>query len=468
MSLRTSRGRARFRRSASKRADRPDNRLAFFDQATFLSLRATGREQLMQVVWIYEHPVDMDKLKRTYRNAGYGLMGRRIERSPLPFGRHRWVSALGQPLEIDIAEHARPRAELSDWADERAQLPVDPERGPGWHAAVLPLTDGSTAATVVISHCLADGVAGLILIFEAITDNVRDLGYPPPHSRTRLRATASDLRETVRGLPESARAFREAARLVNSARREMSRAPAPQTTPVPATGDDSLVIVPTINLYVALEDWDARANALNGNHYSLFAGVAAKLGENLGRVNPDNGTVTLLIPFSDRTLDDTRAMAMSYAKVSVDPKLMTTDLSGPRVTIKQALKTARETPDPALQILPLTPFIPKRGVQRIADLMFGFGDGAVLCSNLGDLPAEISCADGTPAEYVMLRGVDQNVTRRYIESVGGQLVVVGGRLNGKLSMSVVGYRPGGPNTKQDLRELAARTLAEFGLTGTIE
>ena len=106
MSLRTSRVRARFGRSASKGSARPDNRLAFFDQATFLSLRATGREQLMQIVWIYEHPIDMDKMMQTFRNAGYGLMGRRIERSPLPFGRHRWVSAVGQPLDIDIAETA--------------------------------------------------------------------------------------------------------------------------------------------------------------------------------------------------------------------------------------------------------------------------------------------------------------------------------------------------------------------------
>ena len=100
--------------------------------------------------------------------------------------------------------------------------------------------------------------------------------------------------------------------------------------------------------------------------------------------------------------------------------------------------------------------------------MFGFGDSAVLCSNLGDLPAEIACADGTAAEYVMLRAVDQNVTRQYIESSGGQLVVAGGRIGGKMSISVVAYQPGGKNSKQDLRELAAHTLAEFGLTGIID
>ena len=422
----------------------------------------------MQIVWIYEHPVDFDRLRRTYRNVGYGLMGRRIERSPLPFGRHRWVSAVGQPLDIDFAECARPRAELSDWVDERAQLPVDPECGPGWHAAVLPLTDGSTAVTVVISHCLADGVAGLILIFEAITDNIRDLGYPPPHSRTRLRAAVSDLRETVQDLPQSARALREAAKLVFRGRHDIARPAASRITSTLGDGADGKVIVPAVTIYVDLEDWDARANTLGGTSYSLFAGVAAKLGEHLGRCRSADGTVTLLIPFSDRTLDDTRAMAMSFAKVSVDPTQVTTDLSDARVIIKEALKTAREAPDPAQQILPLTPFIPKRAVQRIGDLMFGFADSAVLCSNLGDLPAEIASLDGTAAEYVMLRGVDQNVTRQYIESVGGQLVVVGGRLLGKMSMSVIAYQPGGKNSKQDLRELVARTLAEFGLTGRID
>jgi hypothetical protein len=463
-----SRMRARFGRSASKEVVCPDNRLAFFDQATFLSLRATGREQLMQIVWIYEHPMDMDKMMQTFHNSGYGLMGRRIERSPLPFGRHRWVSAVGQPADIDIEECARPRGELSDWLDERAQLPVDPESGPGWHAGILPLTDGSTACAVVMSHCLADGIAGVFLVFDAITGTVRDLGYPPPRSRPRVRAAVSDFRETMQGLPETARAFREMARLVSRSRRDIARPAASPSAPTLEDGADSIVIVPTVSIHVELGDWDARAKALDGESYSLLAGFAAKLGEHLGRCRSDDGTITLLIPYSNRTLDDTRAIAMSYAKVSVDPTKLTTDLSSPGVTIKQALKTARETPDPALQILPLTPFIPKRVVQRTADMLFGFGDGAVLCSDLGHLPVALAKPDGTAAEYVNLRGVDQNVTRQYIESAGGQLVVVGGRLGGKMSMSVVAYQPGKKNSKQDLRELVARTLAEFGLTGKID
>ena len=112
-------------------------------------------------MWIYEHAIDFDALRRLHHNLRYGLFARRIERSPLPFGRHRWVSDPG-PSDFDIAECARPRAELSDWVDERAQLPVDPEWGPGWHLGVLPLTDGSTAVSMVVSHYVLDGIGSLV------------------------------------------------------------------------------------------------------------------------------------------------------------------------------------------------------------------------------------------------------------------------------------------------------------------
>jgi hypothetical protein len=39
---------------------------------------------------------------------------------------------------------------------------------------------------------------------------------------------------------------------------------------------------------------------------------------------------------------------------------------------------------------------------------------------------------------------------------------------GKIYLTVVAYHPGAENTKAALRELAARTLAEFGLTGDVD
>ena len=154
--------RRRLRRRTSNDNVSQDNRLTFMDQAGLQLQRATGTGKLMQMVWVYDHPVDMEGLRRFHENFGYGLAGRRIERSPLPFGRHRWVSALGPQCDLHIEQHPRPRAEVTDWADERAALPVDAEWGPGWHLAVLPLTDGATAVTLVGSHCLGDGVAALL------------------------------------------------------------------------------------------------------------------------------------------------------------------------------------------------------------------------------------------------------------------------------------------------------------------
>ena len=445
-----------------------DNRLSFTDQLLFLGQRATGQELVMQAVWVYEHAVDIDGLRRFHRNFGYGLFGRLIERSPLPFGRHRWVSSLGPPSDIDIAECPRPRAELSDWVDERAQLPVDPELGPGWHLGVLPMTDGSSAVSLVMSHCLSDGIGALLAIVDAIKGNRRDLGYPPPRSRTRRSAVVSDLRQTARDAPEVARTIVTAAKLAFRRRHEIARSGASRPTTGVGKAGDCNVVAPAIAIYIDLDDWDACADSRGGTSYSLVAGLAAKFGERLGRRRAADGAVTLHIPVSDRMPDDTRANAASLATVTVDPTRVTTDLTGARAEIKQALKTLREAPDETLQLLPLTPFIPKRAVKRGSDVVFGFDDLPVSCSNLGEVDSVMARVDGTDAEYVILRGVDRHVTRQYLERRGGLLTVLAGRIGGKISITVVAYQPGGQNTKPHLRELAAQTLAEFDLTGVID
>jgi hypothetical protein len=334
---------------------------------------------------------------------------------------------------------------------------------------VLPLTDGSTAISMVASHCLADGVGGFAAIMGAITGNLLDFDYPPPRSRPRLRAAALDARQTVQGAPEIARALGAGARLVYRRRHDFVRSRESRPTPVRSDGADCNVVVPAISVYVDLDDWDARAEALHGNSYSLVAGFAAKLAERLGRRRASDGAVTLNIPVNDRTLDDTRANAVALFNISIDPTHVATDLSGTRAALKSAVKTAREEPDEALQLLPLIPFVPKRAVKRLADVLFGFAaDLPVSCSNVGDLPLEIACADGTPAEYVMLRGVDRHITRETLEQRCGLLTLVVGRIAGKMSINIVAYQPGGNNSKVHLRELAAHTLADFELTGVID
>ena len=461
----------------SKDIARQDNQLSIVDHALFAQHRAIGRNIVIQVVWLYQCPVDLDGVRRFNRNLAGGLAGRRIERSPLPFGRHRWVSDRG-PSDIDIAERARPRAELTDWADERAQLPTDPESGPGWRVGVLPLTDGSTAISLVISHYLIDGFGLAVTIADAVLANSHDLGYPPPQSRTRLRAMAQDARQTARSAREVRRALVAAARLTRGRRQEDNRSTASQVSALPQVSGDDAVVVPVITIHVELDDWDARAKALGGTSDTLVAGFAAKLGETMGRRRAGDGAVTLQLPVSDRTEGDTRAIAVSYARMSVDPGRVTTDLTDLRAAIKQALKTLRETPDESLQLLWLAPLTPNRVLKRMAEVTVADPDLPVFCSNLGDLGFVVFALARNDDEYAtvnahleplhLIRVIGQDVTRQWLDQAGGQMALQSWRIGGKIAITVEAYQVGAENTKPALRELAKRTLAEFGLTGEIE
>jgi hypothetical protein len=455
---------------ASNVAARPDNRLALADHSLFAQHHAIDRNLVIQCVWVYDHAIDFDGLRRFHHNLGHGLLGRRIERSPLPFGRYRWVVDRG-PSDIDIAEFARPRAELSDWADERSRLPIDPEGGPGWHLGVLPLTDGSTAVTLVLSHYLVDGLGLAVTAADAVLGNTHEFGYPGPRSRTRLRAAVQDARQTARDAPEAARALVAAAKLARDRRHDGARSAASRPVAIRGGDGDDVIVVPTVTIHIGLNDWDARAKALGATNNTLVAGFAAKLGERMGRRRASDGAVTLQLPISERAKDDTRANAMSFATVSVDPTRVTTDLSDTRAAIKQALSALRETPQEASQfgsILPVTPFVPNWAWKRMTEAVPADLDVPVFCSNLGDFDPVVCQLDGTDSELVMTRVTNQHETRQWLERTGGQVTMQSWRMRGTARISVTAYQPGAENTRPALRELAARTLAEFDLTGEID
>ncbi len=441
-----------------------DDRLGFIDQATFLSLRATGQAQVMQLVWVYDHPLDFVGLKRFHENFGYGLAGRRIERSPLPFGRHRWVRSTGPACDIDIAPEMRPRADLSDWIDERSQVPVDPETGPGWHLGVLPMTDGSSAVTLVASHCLLDGLGLAQTLVEAVTGVVRDLDYPPPQARSPRQALTEDTREALRGAGAAGQAVVAAVRLARRRRSETQAAGRRTADRTPRDRSDEAVVVPAVSVVVDIESWDGAAEDIGGNSHSLFAGFAAGLAQRMGRCRAD-GTVDLVLALTDRTLDDSRANALRFAGVNVDPTATAASLTEARGAIRSAVTTLRDQPDETFALQPLTPFIPKRAVRGMGATVFG--DLPVSCSSVGELPEVGLQVDGTVAEHGYLRAVDQNVRRSEIERGGGQLVLVAGRVGGKMNIGVAAYQAGAINTKPRLRGLATEVLAEFGLTGEI-
>jgi len=445
------------------------NLLSYPDQGLFLALRTTDQESIIQATWIYEHPVSYDGLQRFHENFGYGIAGRLIEPSPLPFGRHRWVSSPGAPLDIEMCP-ARERQELTDWLDERAQLPVDPQWGPGWRIGVLPMTDGSTAVTLTGSHALGDGIAASTRVVQAVLGMRSDLGYPPPRSRTRTQTVLADLRQAARDLPDTARALAALAKLVAGRRKESRPTGSAAPEALPAGELKRNVMLPAVFATLDVADWDATAERLGGNGHSLLAGFAAKVAEKLGRISPEDGAVTLLIPISEReSFDDDRANAVSMANTRIDPREVSRDLSAARAAMRDSVQKARAEPDQLAGIMPLIPWVPRRAMRGIADAAFGFSaEVPVFCSNVGDLPAEMLRADGTEAEYMFIRGIDRRVTREALEKRSGLLTVMAGRVGGRVLMSVVAYQPGWNNTRAGLREVVVSALAEFGLNARIE
>ena len=146
-----------------------------------------------------------------------------------------------------------------------------------------------------------------------------------------------DARETARDAPEVARALVTAAKLAR--RRQLDVVRLSSLANRASDGDgDAPVVLPGVAIYIDLDDWDERAKTLGGTSNTLAAGLAAKFGERMGFRHDDDGAVTVQLIVSDRTEDDTRALAVSFATVSLDPTPVTTDLRDARAAIKQALK----------------------------------------------------------------------------------------------------------------------------------
>ncbi|MBO0679431.1 hypothetical protein JRC04_18370 [Mycolicibacterium sp. S2-37] len=441
-----------------------DNTLAYIDQASFLGLRALGRGPSIQFTWLYDRPVDIDALRRFHRNLGHGLLGRRIERSPLPFGRHRWVASRG-PADLDIAAESRTRDQVWSWLDERARRPIDPESGPPWHLGVQPLVDGGAAVTLVVSHTTGDALAICTAIVDAVNDVRPDLGYPPPASRSRRAARAEDARQVVRAIPDVARAVAATVQVARSSRDDLSASMASPRAPV-KSGAERTVVAPSVLCAAGVDHWDERAAALGGTSNSLFGAFAAQIGRLLSRHDAD-GRVTLSFPVSERVPGDTRGNALTEARVRADPEQVTTDLTGLRADLKRELVALREQPNPLLAPLPLTPLTPRFLVRRLEAMVTERG-APIGCSNLGELDAAVNRPDGADASVVSFRIVEPGITSAILDRSGGLLFLGGCRVGGQITSSVSAWQPGGPNTREHLHDMVAQALTDMGISATVE
>ncbi|MDH6245567.1 hypothetical protein [Mycobacterium sp. OTB74] len=435
------------------------NVLDLVDQTFFRLEQAAG---VGQCVWVYNRPVDIDGLRRFHQHLQHGRLARRIERSALPFGRHRWVAPRDQ-RELEIAT-PRPREEFDAWLGEQANIRLDAEHGPGWHLATLPFTDGGAGVSFVVTHCLTDGVGGCLALVEAACGYDHTINLPAAGSRPRWRALREDARQTARDIPGIRRALVAAAAAARSARRHHGSASNP--APAPIAGADELVTLPAAAFFLDADEWDARAQSLGGTSNTLLAGLAARLAQRVGRVGVD-GSVALAIPVNERTADDTRANAVTMVDITVDPAPATTDLREIRAATKRALIRHREVPDERQTLLPLIPLVPQRMIKRMVGVATGGATNVVVSSNIGAAPPAVNRPDGTDADHVALLSRYPDLTKTMTRQLGGLMVVHSACVERQVFVSILAYQPGRLTSNDELQQHVSRVLSDFSLTATM-
>src|SRR5262245_8486014 len=454
--------------SVGKRQERDlgnmSNVLDLFDQTVFVGERATGATNLLQCIWVYNRAIDIDGLRRFHQHLQRGRLSRRIERSPLPFARHRWVSPRDQP-ELEIVETPTPREAFDAWLAEQANTRLDAEHGPGWHLAVLPFTDGGAGVSLVISHCLTDGVGLCEALADAASGRHDPINWPAAASRRRWQALRADARQTARDIPGIGRAVIAAARLARRHRSgDGSGTRLPSALRSPFVGPDELVALPRATIFVDDNEWDVRAHSLWGTSNALLAGLAARLAQRVGRVAGD-GFATLVIPVNERADADTRANAITSVDITVDPAPATRDLTGIRAAIKQALIRRHAIPDERFALLPLAPLLPQWLIRRMASVALGDATTSG-SSHLGVVNPAANRPDGTDADHFAMRILLPGVTKATVNQTAGLLGLLSGRMHGQVFVSVVAYQPGGPNSNDDLRRDLSSALSDYSLTAT--
>ncbi|OFB39265.1 hypothetical protein BA059_12705 [Mycolicibacterium sp. (ex Dasyatis americana)] len=436
------------------------NVLDLLDQTMYDIGQATGSETLLQGVWEYDRPIDIDGLRRFHHHLERGRLSRCIARSPLPFGRSRWVAPDHLP-ELEIVESARPREEFDAWLDQQVNTPLDCEHGPGWHLAVLPFTDGGAGVSLVVSHCLTDGVG----LWEALADAAcgRDdpISWPAAASRGRFRAVREDAGQTVSDIPAIGRAVAAAIRMGQQGRNgaDPVRPPTPESTAPPPEADE-FHLLPTATIFVDADEWDARASALGGTRNTLLVGLAARLAQRAGRVAAD-GSVVVTLPVNERTADDTRANAIGGVRATVDPASATTDLSEVRAAVKQALIRHSEEPDPQKVLNALVPLMSDRVLKAARGAMRGNPFNLVGASNVGEIDSAAGRADGTAASSFAIRLHHTGVSTATLHRYGGVQTMLSGTMDGRIFVSLSSYLPGHTNSNDELRLQLSTALNDF-------
>lgn len=447
------------------------HQLAWLDQLAFELFMSSGRNQLMQCIWLYDRNINIDALKHTVERLAAMHFNRLIEPSPLPWGRPRWLKPADKPTISGINAAMRPRSHLVQWANEQTHAPIHPVTGPPWRISLQRFEDGSSAISIVGSHLVLDGIGALRAIEAAVTGKTIPNPYITRGTRSWITRCALDMRQTIADAPDILAAIVKF--LQTSRRKSITDAvSASRRSPKAAHSKSEYVELPFVAVTVKIRDWEACAQRLGGHANTLLPAFVATLASHLGRRRSSDGCVSLIVPVNRRHgLDDERALAIEFHTLVLDPSKLTTHLQPVNILLKSLLRRVNEKQtDPLKSILPAIAWMPRKFILSIVNRLFNYAENLpVSCSDLGILPDGLTRIDGAACVRVLTRAVDVNVTRKDLERSHGHLVVVVSRYDTNISLCIEAWQDKPSTTTQEaLSRLTQLTLDEFRLEATLE
>ncbi|WP_395660105.1 hypothetical protein [Aestuariivirga sp.] len=435
--------------------------LGYLDQAFFTSLRALGRQPIMYFLWLYREPLDAAAVDRFNQCLAQGFLGRVLQRSPLPWGRHRWVA---NPVPAAVTWYADPLApeHLPQWRNALVVLPLDPEHGPGWRLAARPLAHGGTALALLVSHTIADVKATEEAIVNAVAGRRLEPGFPLPSRRWSPARVVADGKESLRGLPAVWGALKALARQPKAIARPASRASTPPQRRGGLTAEP-VVVLPLAQVIIDHHACEARAAALGVKGNTLVAAVAVRLAYRLGRLD-GAGRVDLVLPVSERQPDDWRGNALRTVTVQADPDACQRDPRTLLEGIRAALSSRDRHGDDISPILPLIPYVPLWLLRLFERKALGTRL-PVTCSVIGELHPDMIRPCGE-ASLLHISNIEP-YTAPLLERLGGGMLLACYRLGGKLFITVMAHSPGHVTTCAELLPQVKAALADMALEGDV-
>jgi hypothetical protein len=438
----------------------PTNRLTYDDDLFLRAGRLLGIPVVNQSVWRFNEPLRRDAVDDLARALAVGRLGRLVVRSGIPAARDRWVPA---PAVTPVVHSAPVQpAEILDWAEEQADVDLDPELGPPWQLAYADTTHGGSVLSLVVSHAVGDGGAHVSSIVEAARGTSPGRLPIDGPVQTRLR---DDLQDAVGQISRAARGVRQALRA-----RDNTSVPQGTQASTVRNGGQSSSDAPYHPPLVVVEwdarAWDAVAAERGGSANALLIAVAVEILLEVGRVRAD-APVKVSLPVSARGESDLRANATTGVSIAVRPDTdgRVTDFDTIRSSSREAFATVG-TPGNAPAVRALEPLVQLLPDFLVAKLARNSPVPLCLCSNLGALPEDFTTPVGIPATSVMMRSMTRFVTRPMLRARGGGISTWLARTGDTGTLAVLGLDPDCFPDETVLHGLTSKVLDGWGISTT--